>query len=98
MIQVVQSVRSEFEKAMVGGADDLAPGYRISMGDSRRLTAIEELIKEQRQLLLSLNAHFVQRDIRMLGRSRSVVFEAGTPGEQRQRVVFVHSRHVDARR
>uniref|UniRef100_A0A0M3HJD6 V-SNARE domain-containing protein n=1 Tax=Ascaris lumbricoides TaxID=6252 RepID=A0A0M3HJD6_ASCLU len=59
MIQVVQSVRSEFEKAMVGGADDLAPGYRISTGDSRRLTAIEELIKEQRQLLLSLNAHFV---------------------------------------
>lgn len=58
--QVVQSVRSEFEKAMVGGADDLAPGYRISTGDSRRLTAIEELIKEQRQLLLSLNAHFRQ--------------------------------------
>uniref|UniRef100_A0A914RDL3 Uncharacterized protein n=1 Tax=Parascaris equorum TaxID=6256 RepID=A0A914RDL3_PAREQ len=44
---------------MVGGAGDLAPGYRISTGDSRRLAAIEELIKEQRQLLLSLNAHFV---------------------------------------
>ncbi|KHN88784.1 DNA topoisomerase 3 [Toxocara canis] len=57
--QVVQNAKSEFEKAMLGGAcgdtEDLAPGYRLSMNDSRRLREIEESLKEHKQLLLSLS-------------------------------------------
>ncbi|VDM36495.1 unnamed protein product [Toxocara canis] len=58
-VNVVQNAKSEFEKAMLGGAcgdtEDLAPGYRLSMNDSRRLREIEESLKEHKQLLLSLS-------------------------------------------
>ncbi|VDK45069.1 unnamed protein product [Anisakis simplex] len=63
--QIVESVRSEFDKVMMSGRkgnatnfkseSDLSPGYCLSVNDSQRLKNIEESIEQQKRLLLAIN-------------------------------------------